>query len=81
MIDNLIPGIEVWMEIRTGTAHRSDENWGVFSPSLKIKFTLFSCVAAAYSFYYSFITRNNIGMPKAWMKAQQELPSMHGTQN
>lgn len=81
MIDNLIPSIEIWMEIRTGMAYRSDENWGVFSPSPKIKLILFSCVLAAYSFYYSFITRNNIEMPKAWRKSQRELPSMHGTQN
>jgi len=70
MFDYLIPSIEVWMGIRTGTAHTSDENRGVFSASPKLKFILLSCVLAAYSFYYSFITRNNVGMPKARMKSQ-----------
>lgn len=81
MFDYLIPSIEVWMGIRMATAYTSDENRGVFSASLKLKLILLSCVLAAYSSYYSFITRNNIGMPKAWMKSRWELPSMRGTQN
>lgn len=70
MFDYLIPSIEVWMGITTGTAYRSVEKWGVFLNSPKLKFILFSCVLAAYSFYYSFITSNNTGMPKASMKSQ-----------
>lgn len=71
MFEHLICSIKVWMRIRYVQGIQEDQSLGVFWASLKLKFILFFCVLSVYSLYYSFITRNSFGMPKAWMKSMR----------